>query len=246
MSTWRTLEHSGLTVDLFEPSDANVSRTVLLLRDEAESLPDVVEHPDVIQRLTEREVMVLAPACGPLWAFDAALPGKDAKDTPRQELLHRVLPVIDAMRPDSDSCLGLLGIGMGGQAALRLAYDYAQRFPVVAAIEPKIDFHLYVRYGHPLLEQIFADEELARQHTAILHVHPLNYPRKHFFCCDPASDWFEGADRLRMKLAASGIPFECDLETTTDGDAEAYVHRQFGTALDFVLRGLDSEKLRVV
>ena len=63
---------------------------------------------------------------------------------------------------------------------------------------------------------MYGDEESARQDTAILHVHPLHYPRFMFFCCDPTEyPWFDGSDRLRMKMAASGIMHECDLENVT-------------------------------
>ena len=54
-----------------------------------------------------------------------------------------------------------------------------------AAIAPAIDFHLGMRHGHDwadgelfdTLWEIFDEPEQARQETAILHVHPLNWPR---------------------------------------------------------------------
>ena len=62
---------------------------------------------------------------------------------------------------------------------------------------------------------MYRDAEQARQDTATLHIHPLNWPRHQWFCCDPADyRWHDSADRLRMKLYSLGVPYECDLETT--------------------------------
>ena len=61
---------------------------------------------------------------------------------------------------------------------------------------------------------MYRDAEDARQDSALLHIHPLNWPRNQFFCCDPTDyRWHDSADRLRMKLWSLGVPFECDLDT---------------------------------
>ena len=39
--------------------------------------------------------------------------------------------------------IGLLGISMGGQAALRLAFKYPQMFPVASGIASALDHHLF-------------------------------------------------------------------------------------------------------
>ena len=103
--------------------------------------------------------------------------------------------------------LACLGTSMGGQGALRLAYKFPQLFPVVAAISPAIDFHKRYNEGDETIPQMYPDPEAARQDTAILHIHPLNWPRHQFFCCDPEDyRWWESADRLRMKLWSLGVP----------------------------------------
>ena len=48
-----------------------------------------------------------------------------------------------------------------------------------------------------------------------------------------------------MKLAALGIPHECDLETTGGGHGFEYYNRMAGKALDFIAARLESERLRV-
>jgi S-formylglutathione hydrolase len=238
----------GRAYDVFRPPSPHVhGYTLLLLRDEEGVLPQAMRRASTLRLLHELQLTIIAPNAGPLWALDVALPGFPPAATPRQLLVDQILPQALSLVAHESPRIGLFGFGMGGQAALRLAYDYAARFPVVAAIEPKIDFHLYVKYGgNEPLQEMFADDELARQHTAILHVHPLNWPRQHFFCCDPLSPWFDGSDRLRMKLSASGIPFEADLETSTDGDPETYVTQQVDDVLRWLSRALDKERLRLV
>jgi S-formylglutathione hydrolase FrmB len=67
-----------------------------------------------------------------------------------------------------------------------------------------------------------------------------------FFCCDPVDTrWHESAERLRMKLAALGIPHEVDLETTGGGHGFEYYGRMAERALGFIDQRLESERLRV-
>ena len=73
---------------------------------------------------------------------------------------------------------------MGGQGALQLGYRYARQFPIVVAISPKVDFETW--WGHDTsLDTLFSDREAARQRTAILQLHPLNYPKHQLLLCDP-------------------------------------------------------------
>ena len=98
----------------------------------------------------------------------------------------------------------------------------------------------------PLLE-MYEDPEAARQETAILHIHPLNWPRSQFFCCDPTdADWFDSSDRLRMKLSSLGVPHECDLETVAGGHGFGYYNIMAPRAIQFLVDRLASEQLRVV
>jgi S-formylglutathione hydrolase len=128
-----------------------------------------------------------------------------------------------------------------------MSFKYPQLFPVVAAISPAIDYYLRMDEGDKTLPLMYADREAARQDSATLHVHPLNWPRNVWFCCDPADvRWHESADRLRMKLSALGIPFDCDLETTGGGHGFEYYNRMAGKALEFIAVRLESERLRLV
>jgi S-formylglutathione hydrolase len=136
---------------------------------------------------------------------------------------------------------------MGGQGALRIAYRHPRFFPVVAAISPAIDFQTRYYEGDETIPQMYDDPEAARQDTATLHVHPLNWPRHQFFCCDPADHrWWESADRLRMKLWSLGVPHEVDLVTTGGGHGFEYYNLQAERAVGFLVERLDQERRRVV
>ena len=98
----------------------------------------------------------------------------------------------------------------------------------------------------PLFD-MYSDPEDCRQDSALLHIHPLNWPRHQFFCCDPADyRWIDSSDRLRMKLGSLGVPFECDLETTGDGHGFHYYGLMADRAIGFIANALDRERLRVV
>jgi S-formylglutathione hydrolase len=143
---------------------------------------------------------------------------------------------------------------MGGQGALRLAYRHPAVFPVAAAIAPAIDFHKAMREAgeredgeaYDTLWELFGDVERARQDTAILHVHPLNWPRHQFFASDPDDvHWHDGAVRLHSKLAALGIPHTAALEARGGGHSAAYFDQVAADVLRFILSALDQEARRL-
>ena len=128
-----------------------------------------------------------------------------------------------------------------------MAFKHPTRFPIVAAISPAIDYQIRWDEGDEVLAQMYDDREAVRQDTATLHVHPLNWPRHTWFSCDPAdARWHESADRLRMKLAALGIPHDRDLDTTGGGHGFAYYDRMAPKAMAFIAERLDREDRRVV
>src|SRR5262249_44483074 len=142
--------------------------------------------------------------------------------------------------------IALLGTSMGGQGALRLAYKYPNVFPIVAAISPAIDSHLRMEEGDETLNQMYRDPAQARQDTATLHIQPRNWPRHQWFCCDPtAYRWHESAERLRSKLYSLGVPHQCDLETSGGGHSWEYYEQMAEPALQFIVKALESERLRV-
>lgn len=131
------------------------------------------------------------------------------------------------------------GVGMGGQAAVRLGLRHPDRFPVAAAIDAAFDFHDLHGRGTPL-DALFPTRERARQDTAVLHVDPFKWPRL-WFAADPAGPWHRGADRLHEKLTAYGVPHTADLDTTGPG----YVETKLPELLAFVAEALAREARRL-
>ena len=81
----------------------------------------------------------------------------------------------------------------------------------------------------------------------ILNLHPLNWPRHMFFCCDPDDvDWYPGSDRLAMKLGSSGIMYECDLETRNGGHSWEYFDHMAPKVVGFVAERLDQVRRQAV
>jgi S-formylglutathione hydrolase FrmB len=189
---------------------------------------------------------VFAPQCGPTWWSDRPHPAFDERMSPETYLLEHILPFVAETNGAAPSRVALLGTSMGGQGALRFSYKYPHTFPVVAAISPAIDYHLRIDEGDEILMEMYGDRESARQETALLHIHPLNWPRHQFFCCDPKGDrWYESADRLRMKLSSLGVMHQCDLETSGGGHGFKYYNRMAEKAITFLHNGLERERLRI-
>ena len=127
---------------------------------------------------------------------------------------------------------------MGGQGILQLGYRDARSFPVMAAMAPAIDFNNWYGMGLPL-DELFTDAEDARQATATLQIHPLNWPRHQLLMCDPVDiDWIEGCERLASKLSSSGIPFEQDFETSHGGHSWEYFEHMAPRAMEFIATNL--------
>jgi pimeloyl-ACP methyl ester carboxylesterase len=131
------------------------------------------------------------------------------------------------------------GVGMGGQAAVRLGLRHPGRFPVAAAIDAAFDFHDLHGRGTPL-DDLFPSRERARQDTAVLHLDPFRWPQL-WFAADPAGPWHRGADRLHEKLAAYGVPHTADLDTT----GPEYVAKQLPALVAFVAAATDREARRL-
>jgi S-formylglutathione hydrolase FrmB len=243
--TWSTESVAGHPVDVFEPTRPNEhGYTVIYLH--GVHLNRIDQQPPFIEQFERHGLRVVVPWTGRSWWTDKICAEFDPAITAERYVVDRVLPWIGdrfGMRPPR---IGLLGTSMGGQGAMRFGFKYPQHFPVIAAISPAIDYHLRLREGDETLEQMYPDVESARQDTVILHVHPLNWPRQLWFCCDPADvRWHNSADRLRMKLGALGIPYTADLETTGGGHGFEYYNRMAPAAVGFIAAALERERLRV-
>lgn len=244
---WTEVEVAGHFCQVFEPRrPSEHSYTVVYLHcSEAAPLAGL---PAFTQEFERHGLRVIQPMSGLSWWTDRLWPTFDPAISAERYVLECVLPYVDDRWQARPPQIALLGMSMGGQGALRIAYKHPNVFPTVAAISPAIDFQKRIDEGiDPGLDEMYRDAEDARQDTATLHIHPLNWPRNQFFCCDPTDyRWHESTDRLRMKLWSLGVPFECDLETVAGGHSFEYARHMAPRAIGYLADRLERERLRVV
>jgi pimeloyl-ACP methyl ester carboxylesterase len=242
---WSLVNVAGHDCEVYEPANPHPHGfTVVYLH--GVHLNHLYDQEPFVAQLARHGLRAICPRTGRSWWTDRICAEFDDRMTAEAYVRGPVLEFLSRAWQVGPPRVGLLGTSMGGQGALRLSFKYPERFPVTAAISPAIDYHLRFREGDETLPFMYADAETARQDTATLHVHPLNWPRQLWFCCDPADRrWHESADRLRMKLAALGVPYHCDLETSGGGHGFEYYNRQAAAAVDFLVAGLESEIRRV-
>ena len=242
--TWREDTLDGHPVYIYEPSEIAHQFTVLYLH--GVHLGRLQDHPIFARHFERYGLRVVAPVTQRSWWTDRICAEFDSRYSAEQFVVRFVLPWIASEFGAQPPSVGLLGTSMGGQGALRLAYKYPQQFPVVAAISPAIDYHLWHKQGDEALLAMYDSAEQARQDTAILHVHPLNWPRHQFFCADPTDvEWYDGSDRLRMKLGSLGVPFEADLDTVAGGHGYVYYEHMAERAVTFIAERLEQERRRI-
>jgi S-formylglutathione hydrolase FrmB len=243
---WTQIDLAGHPCDQFEPAAVNAHGFAIIYL-HGVHLNRLVDNSTFTAEFERHGLPVIAPNTGRSWWTDRVFPEFDAKLTAERHVLDNVAPYLREQFGAESPRVGLLGTSMGGQGALRFSFKHPNRFPVVAAISPAIDYQLRWNEGDETLPQMYADAESVRQDTATLHVHPLNWPRNIWFCCDPADErWHESADRLHMKLSALGIPHEYDLETTAGGHGFKYYNQMAPRAIAFLVERLEKERRRVV
>jgi S-formylglutathione hydrolase FrmB len=243
--TWSEVEIAGHPAEIYDPPRPSAHGFVVVYL-HGVHLNRLADHPEFVRHFDRHGLRVVCPRTARSWWTDKICAEFDANITAERYVVEHVVDWIARKWNAAPPRIALLGTSMGGQGALRIAFKHPREFPVAAAISPAIDYHLRMDEGDETLSLMYADKEAARQDTATLHVHPLNWPRNVWFACDPTDlRWHESAERLRMKLAALGIPHECDLETTGGGHGFEYYNRMAEKALDFVAARLESERLRV-
>ncbi len=244
-SSWTEEIVGGHPCDVYVPPRMNESAFVVIYL-HGVHLQRLIDKTTFTTLFARFGLPVVAPFTQRSWWTDRICPEFDARITAERHLLDNVLPYVRERWQVPDRHVALLGTSMGGQGALRIAYKHPTVFPVVAAISPAIDYQL--RYDDDeILQRMYPDPESVRQDTATLHIHPLNWPRHQFICCDPTDDrWWDSVDRLRMKLYSLGVPHVCDLETTGGGHSFMYYERMAGPAITFLVERLEQEHRRVV
>jgi S-formylglutathione hydrolase len=239
---WTEMTVAGKRVDIFEPAKPRFG----LLYLHPLGLEGIRGRPAFEKLLDQWNLACVCPHAQRSWWVDRVCPEFDATLTPEKHVFDNVMPVFQERWKLSSRSIGVFGISMGGQGALRFAFRRPDRFAVCAGIASAFDFHELFGEGTPL-DDMYESREQARQDTAILHIHPTHWPPHIFFCIDPEDDrWYRGNDRLHEKLSALGIPHTIDLTTQAGGHSWQYFDTMAEPTLRFLRDGLEKESKRLL
>jgi S-formylglutathione hydrolase FrmB len=242
---WSEITLAGKTVEIYESTVAGKPRFGLLFLHPL-GLETLRGRPAYTKILDQLQLVCVCPHAGRSWWADRVCPEFDANLTPEQHVMQNVLPWFMERWNLAPRSIGLFGISMGGQGALRLAFKHPRVFPVVAGIASALDYHERYGEGSPL-DDMYDSKEQCRQDTAILHIHPSNQPPHLFFCVDPDdAAWYRGNDRLHEKLTALGVPHTIDLTTQAGGHSWQYFDHMAEPTLRFLYEGLQKESRRLL
>jgi len=233
---WTTEIIADKEVDIFTPSEKKNGAIIYLHGHGEERLRD---KPEFTALFEQHQRLVLCPRGKKSWWLDHVFKPFDEVTTPADYVRVNLLEWLESEHEITPPHIALFGISMGGQGAIQLAYRNARTFPIVVAIAPAIDFHTIYGRGYEI-DELFPDQETARQETATLNIHPLNWPRYQLIMCDPTDpSWFTGTQRLVSKLSSSGLIFEYDLETSLGGHDWTYFTAMAEKGLEFMSNALD-------
>jgi S-formylglutathione hydrolase len=244
-ANWSATEIGSKIADIYEPAGKYRPRFgVLHLHG---SSRETLRGRSAFTRwFDELNLVCICPHGARCWWGDRLCSEFDAQLTPERYLLDVVLPYFKTRWGISAQAVGLQGVSMGGQGALRLAFKHPDLFPVVAALAAAIDYHEL--YGQDtLLEEMYDSKEQCRQDTVPLHVHPVHFPAQIFFAVDPEDvRWYRGNDRLHEKLIALGIPHEIDFQTRAGSHSWQYYDHMAEHVERFIHAGLEIQSRRLL
>jgi S-formylglutathione hydrolase len=206
---WQEVVIGGKPALCTEPSSPLASPTILFLHDARATPPDAI--PGWTESLVQRRWRCLAPAAGCSWWLQHPIPAFDPTISPEEHLLNAVLPWMQQQWQVTPQRLAVVGFGMGGQGAIRLAFRHPALFPVAASIDGAMDLQDAWGCGTPL-DDIYPSREAARRDSALMHLKSTAWPEFLFLACSPDSYWYRGNDRLQEKLLAHGVPHQALLD----------------------------------
>jgi S-formylglutathione hydrolase len=235
---------AGKPADVFDPPGGRPRFAVLFLHDlDEKSLATSLAFTFA---LGQHGLACVCPYGKRCWWADRICAEFDPALTPEAHLLTNVVPFMADRWQLPPHRIALLGIGMGGQGALRLAFKHPKQFLVVAGLGSALDCYEAYDHGPPLVE-MYDSKEQCRQDTAILHLHPTNYPPHIFFAIDPDDHlWYRGNDRLHEKMGALGIPHEIDFTTRAGGHTWPYFDHMAERTIAFLVNGLEEQARRLL
>jgi S-formylglutathione hydrolase len=234
------IQIAGHAADQLVPAGDIVGAVIFLHGYDNVTLRDRPAFQAALQRHQLATICPHGPGC---WWTDAIYPPFDPTQSPLDYLRGPVVDFVCNTWRIEPPRIAVTGVEMGGQGALQLAYRHARQFPTVAAISPKVDFETWHGHG-TTLDELFPDREAARQRTATLHIHPLDWPKRQLLVCDPADPYcIDGVQTLASKLSSTGIPFEQDFETTHGGYGWDYADFMADRVVTFLAEGIAAARL---
>ncbi len=234
LSGWTRVAIAGKPADVFDPPHP-LPFALLYLHPESGETP-VTDSP-FTNELRARRLRCVAPHALRSWWVDRICTEFDTQLTAEHHLRDNVVPWIESTWKLGKRTVGVAGLGMGGQGAVRLGFKYPKQFPVVASVAGAFDFHERYGQGTPL-DAMYSSREHCRQDTAILHIPPHDCPHI-WFACSPGDAWYRGNDRLHEKLAALGVAHTAELDVAVGDD------RQTSSMLAFVVASIERESRRL-
>ncbi len=229
---WTRHTVANTQVDTFEPPRPR-SYLLVWLHDIDCRSPAL--HPQLTAEFLKRRLRCISPDTGPTWWVNRQHPTFDQNLTPEEFLREQIIIPQTKKLPAGGRSLALAGAGMGGHGSLRFAFRYPNLAPVVGSLDGQLDFQDHYGRGN-VLDELYPSREHCRQDSAILHIHPSNWPTQIWFGCSPSSSALRGNDRLHEKLQALGVPHQAELETTS---------ANLVSLLDFLCAALDRESRRL-
>jgi hypothetical protein len=117
---WSRVEIAGKAADVYEPPGPERPRFAVLHLHDA-GLETLHDKPAFTRLFEELHLACVCPHGQRCWWSNRVCVEFDEEVTPERHLLERVLPFFRTRWNLGPPSIGLQGIGMGGQAALRLA-----------------------------------------------------------------------------------------------------------------------------
>ncbi|HQR43695.1 MAG TPA: hypothetical protein PLX97_13465 [Gemmatales bacterium] len=234
---WHTHIVAGHEVQYWQPAKPLPFAVLYLPIDHAdfESSTQATDH------LLQLNWPVIVPQVKQTWWLDRLIPSFDNTLSPAHWLLG---PVFDWAATNWNICrLAVVGIGTGGQGALRLGFCAPEKFPVVVSLDGSIA--LEKEYGKgTCLDHCFLSPEECRQHSVGMMINPRQVPRHlALFANSSNTVHFRGNDRLHEKLRALGVEHHADLQgdctKTWWGEALQY-------SIRFMQQGMKAESRRLL
>jgi pimeloyl-ACP methyl ester carboxylesterase len=242
--TWSSVTIGGKTADVYDPPGGRPRFGVLHLH--GHGLKTLRDETAFSRWFDEFNLACICPHGQRSWWADRVCAEFDPVLTAERYLLDTVVPFFAERWNLSPRALAMQGISMGGQGALRLAFKHPERFAVVAAIAPAIEYHEWYYRGTPL-DEMYDSKEQCRQDTAPMHIHPSQQPPHVFYCIDPLdTEWYRGCDRLHEKLSALGVAHELDMTTSAGGHSWDYFNHMAERVVRFVVAGLEQQSRRLL